>query len=892
MTYQTNALKGLTSGTAIFAWFLACVPLGAQETTGHIAGRVLDATSRQPLASVNVYLSGTIWGDASDSTGAFHIGPLSPGRYQLQVERIGYQVHSEALIVPASETLTVEILLHPEALKGEATTVEGVRHADEPWRLATPSSYLLKPRQLQIMPGAFEDVMKALQSLPGVVAVSDYTNQLLVRGGGPDQNLILLDGVELYSPYKANGMSSTLNPDMLGEVTLFTGGYPAIYGDRLSSVLSAGIKEGGTGGFAGRIGLNLVNSSLTLEGKTPFISGGWIVGMRRTHFDLFAESFAQGVGVFNEVAFPDFEDVQAKVILRPLAGHVLQFTAMLNLDKTNFNFQDEAGQQDTANAAPDSSAVASAGEDTADNELLAASWSFSAGSRLRGAFYGNWYRNRGDSGFSGSLEAQEPVGGGMFAPPPVFGRGDVMECSYTRGYRFVRRTVGTRWLLTLDKHLLEAGAGMDQLSNSLNFSMEVNDFGRAMLEALSSAPNWLGTVADTLDQVQNYSRSHIYLQEIWEPAAALTVQPSVRYDYYEIVDQGFISPRLNLSYKLGANGTTLNASWGRYVQSPGQEKVLDLGRGSGLSPYGSLDGVKVEQATHYVVGINRSFANGWNLRLEGYAKQFEQLLVQRLAYQDRLHAVYRGGGDGLTDPDAYTVRFDSTLVTLAEAVNDASGQSLGLELLVEKRTLTPQDRLSGWVAYTYAKTTRERVFNGVARITPFDYDRPHALNIVFNYRFGKNNNWRLGMLWRYGTGFPYTPALRLEPLVAALPDTSNSGQLVNIIMVDPDSGIPRFVPDYGDESNINSSRYPDYHRLDIRFSHTRQWSRRSWEVYLDVINVYNRKNVLYYQSLIEIMYYDDDALPLALRRKPEPILYQRPVFMFPLMPTFGMSFTF
>ncbi|MCH7574474.1 MAG: carboxypeptidase-like regulatory domain-containing protein [Candidatus Marinimicrobia bacterium] len=868
------------------------MPLGAQERTGHIEGRVLDATSRQPLASVNVYLSDTFWGDASDSTGAFHIGPLLPGRYQLKVERIGYQVYSEALIVPAGEILTMEILLYLEALEGEASTVEGVRRIDQPWRSATPSSYLLKPRQLQILPGAFEDIMRALQSLPGVIAVSDYTNQLLVRGGGPDQNLILLDGVELYSPYKANGMSSTLNPDMLGEVALFTGGYPAIYGDRLSSVLSASIKEGGIGGFGGSIGLNLVNSNLTLEGKTPFINGGWIIGVRRTHFDLFAESFAEGIGIINDVAFPDFEDVQAKVVLRPLAGHVLQFTAMLNLDKTEFIYQDEIGQQDSSSTSPDSSTVSPEGEDTANNELFAASWSFAAGSRLNGTFYGNWYRNRGDSGFSGRLEAQDPVSGGMFAPPPVFGGGDVMEFSYTRGYQFVRQTVGTRWRVTLEKHLLEAGAGMEQLSNRLNFSMEVNDFGRAILEALSDAPNWLGAVADTIDQVQIYNRSHIYLHEIWTPSEALTLQPSVRYDYYGIVKQGFISPRLNLSYKLGEIGTMLNASWGRYVQSPGQEKVLDLGRGSGLSPYGSLDGVKVEQATHYVLGISRSSTRGWNLRLEGYAKQFEQLLVQRLAYQDRLHAVYRGGGDGPTDPDAYSVRADSALVTLAQAVNDASGQSLGLELLVERRTLAPDDHLSGWIAYTFAKTTRERTFNGIARSTSFDYDRPHALDVVFNYRFGKNNNWRLGILWRYGTGFPYTPALRAEPLVATVPVPDNPDQLINIIMVDPDSGIPRFVPDYGDDSNINSRRFPDYHRLDIRLSHTRQWNDRSWEVYLDVINVYNRKNVLYYQSVIEIMTYDDDNLPLALRRRPAPVLYRQPVYMFPLIPTFGMSLTF
>ena len=110
--------------------------------------------------------------------------------------------------------------------------------------------------------------MRSILSLPGVQATSDFSNQFIVRGGGPDQNLILLDDEEIYNPYRNSGMPSLINPSVIKDVNLFAGGYPALFGDRLSSVLTVHSRDGSTQDWLkGSLGANLTSANLLLEGK-------------------------------------------------------------------------------------------------------------------------------------------------------------------------------------------------------------------------------------------------------------------------------------------------------------------------------------------------------------------------------------------------------------------------------------------------------------------------------------------------------------------------------------------------------------------------------------------------------------------------------------------------
>lgn len=138
---------------------------------------------------------------------------------------------------------------------------------------------------------------------------------------------------------------------------------------------------------------------------------------------------------------------------------------------------------------------------------------------------------------------------------------------------------------------------------------------------------------------------------------------------------------------------------------------------------------------------------------------------------------------------------------------------------------------------------------------PFAFDRPHSLNAVLSLR--PSREWELGLTWRFASGQPYTPALQTRPIVATV-----NGRLQ---VLREQNGNAIFLPDFGEPSALNSKRMPDYHRLDVRLTYMRKWGEVNWQLYLDVMNLYNRQNVLgFTQSArgTEVVVTEQLALPL------------------------------
>ena len=144
---------------------------------------------------------------------------------------------------------------------------------------------------MRTVAGAGENVFKVLQTLPGVNAANDFDGRLSVRGGGPDQNLTIMDGVEIHDPYRLFGLTSAFNPETVANFELTAGGFSAKYGDRLSSILLIENRAGTRAkAFAGSASLGFTDANVVLEGKLPgAIDGSWIVTGRRTYYDLVAE---------------------------------------------------------------------------------------------------------------------------------------------------------------------------------------------------------------------------------------------------------------------------------------------------------------------------------------------------------------------------------------------------------------------------------------------------------------------------------------------------------------------------------------------------------------------------------------------------------------------------
>ena len=283
---------------------------------------------------------------------------------------------------------------------------------------------------------------------------------------------------------------------------------------------------------------------------------------------------------------------------------------------------------------------------------------------------------------------------------------------------------------------------------------------------------------------------------------------------------------------------------------------------------------EAEKAVHYVLGIERWLTNEWKIRVEGYYKDFSDLIVQKQVAGSKYVTEQIPGKDpkyisGWTNP--VIVPGDS-LVQIP--VNAAFGDAYGLELFLEKKNIFGDNRFSGWVSYTLAFTNRTEYYKDI----PFRFDQRHTVNLVFNYKI---NSWLdVGLRWQYGSGFPYTEPQGIKPRIILADQDLDGKPETPVIATRKNDGLPQnqqeviYDVDFGD-NRLNAHK-PPYHRLDIRFTAFADYWDLDWAFYLDVINVYNKKNVLSYDN------YVSEDLTLG----------KEATNMFPIIPTLGFSVKF
>lgn len=248
-----------------------------------LSGYVVDASTRETLISATVSIKGTKRGAYTNKSGFFSIKSIPAGKQTVRATFIGYEAKEIELTFGESEAKTITFELTPADLQTEAVTVEDDREVEK--RQITISKVNIPMEQLsQLRIGGESDIFRSLQYLPGVLTSSQISSGLYVRGGSPDQNLVLIDGSTVYNPSHLFGFISAFNTDAIKDVELIKGGFPAEYGGRLSSVLTLTQKDGNQNEFEGVASLGAISSRLLLEG--PVGNGSWFISGRRTYLDL------------------------------------------------------------------------------------------------------------------------------------------------------------------------------------------------------------------------------------------------------------------------------------------------------------------------------------------------------------------------------------------------------------------------------------------------------------------------------------------------------------------------------------------------------------------------------------------------------------------------------
>ena len=838
LTFHLRIL--LVALLAAVAWATAAPQ--TSTPSGSIAGSA-KLRGDGPAMGATVMLSGTRIGTTVGEDGSFVLADVPQGTYLVEVRLVGYEPEEiPSVTVEGGKISSIAVTMRPVDIEMSPVVVTGTRRqeADD----VRPSVTRMSPRESKILPGAAEDVLRSLQAVPGVTSVSDFSSELVVRGSGPDQNLMLIDGYEVLNPYRLYGFVSMFNPETVSDISLQTGGFGAQYGDRLSAVLDVRNREGRYDVLAsGKLNLSLTNLNLIVEGGLPLAGSSYLVSLRRTYYDLIMGPILKSAKLVDgDVALPNFRDMQVRITLPTAENSRFVITGITSRDGVDLVSGAERPTPDSVNVF-----------DKSYNTLVGATWNYNPSKNLILQTLVSWYRNNGSGSFEGMLVDPSQNTGDLEREDTSGLRFFSLAVDYE--YVFQKVSVGQRVLWNLSSHAIESGFGVDLLRTDFTQLLEVDQLFASYLQSRGQV------IPSSTTQVLRYHRYNVYVQDRITFGDRLFVQPGVRLDVYPVLGrQVYVAPRLNISYRLDEL-STLRAAYGAFYQSPGMEKLNFRSRIQyTLESFASLE---AERADHYILGYDRMVSPEWQFKTEVYYKDLHNLIVPQKLQGTRWYAEPNGGPP--LSPLSWGTPSRITVDSLTSfPVNGAQGSAYGVEVMLQKMRSLPGDRFTGWVSYALSAATRER--DGVR--TPFLFDQRHAVNVVGNYKFAES--WDLGLRFTLRSGRPFALATGVQPRVFV---QQQNGVERAVLQLDA-KGNAILDPVY--ELDSYSGRFTTYHSFDVRLTTYPSWFGLDWAVYLDVQNVYNRSNQQ------QISFYVG----------PNGELQQRVINGIPIFPSLGMSLVF
>jgi hypothetical protein len=250
--------------------FLSQLTLFAQK--GSVRGFVYDKENGEAIMFCNVIIEGKSIGASTDVNGFFNITNVPVGKHTLFVTYVGYDTLRQEIVLKDKQILNQKLEISPSSVQIETVTVSADRQ--EMKTEVKVSVTKITPKDIKIIPaiGGEPDLAQYLQVLPGVVFTGDQGGQLYIRGGSPIQNKVLLDGMIVYNPFHSIGLFSVFDTDLMRNANIYTGGFGAQYGGRISSIMDITTKDGNKNRLAGKVSTNTFGSKLMLEG--PFFKKG------------------------------------------------------------------------------------------------------------------------------------------------------------------------------------------------------------------------------------------------------------------------------------------------------------------------------------------------------------------------------------------------------------------------------------------------------------------------------------------------------------------------------------------------------------------------------------------------------------------------------------------
>ncbi len=668
---------------------LFSISISAQSYT--VSGFLEDASSGERLIGANVYDSATFNGTSANLYGFYSL-TLPPGEVTIIASYVGFQKGVLKLNLQSDTSINFKLKSSLELSEFEVTA-EKVEKIQERSQM---SSIDLPMKAIEKIPPLLgeRDVLKAIQLLPGVQSGSEGSSGLYVRGGGPDQNLILLDGVPVYNASHLFGFFSVFNSDAINSVELIKGGFPAHYGGRLSSVIDIRMKEGHATEFHGSGSIGLVSSKLTLEGPIVKDKVSFVVSGRRTYIDFLArplirQSFrSQGD---DGVAGYYFYDLNGKVNWKISDKDRLYLSTYTGDDRFYFQLnQNSPGITDETEA-----------------ELQ---W----GNITTALRYNRVISKKLFMNVTGTYSRYDFLVGQSFlsvSNPPNPDFDEDLSSEYQSGIYDWAGRVDFDYIPS-PNHYIKFGVS----ETYHTFIPGVNVFDAS----LGGNEN----IDTTFGAKPVYAHEfYAYIEDDIKIGSRLKMNLGLHYSGFipSGVEYFSLQPRVSGRFLLTDN-LALKASYAEMQQFIHLLTNATIGLPTDLW-VPSTEKVKPQNSKQVALGLAQTFRDEYEISIEGYYKDMRNLIE------------YSEGASFFTSQGDWE-----------DQIEVGRGWSYGAELFIQKKV----GKMTGWLGYTLSWTQRQFDELNFGNTFPYRYDRRHDISIVWAYDV--SDRFDIAATWVYGTG--------------------------------------------------------------------------------------------------------------------------------------------
>ncbi|MBK9732889.1 MAG: TonB-dependent receptor [Chitinophagaceae bacterium] len=327
--------------TVLFFLLLSCFTTQLLAQNATVRGLVYEKSTGEPVIYTNVILKGTGLGAQTNEDGLYNIANVKPGSYMIFCTQLGFDTVEIPITVKPNEILNQQLFLSKSAIELENVNISAAREEKKTETAVSMTKITTKDITRIPSVGGEADLAQYLQVLPGVVFTGDQGGELYIRGGSPIQNKVLLDGMTIYNPFHSIGLFSVFETDIIRNVKVFTGGFSAEYGDRLSAVLDVTTRDGNKKQFAGKVAVNPFLTKVVLEGPIKKLndagsSVSYMFTGKSSYLDKSSQLFYSYI---DTGGLPySFTDLYGKISLNSASGSKLSFFGFNFNDHVNYQF--------------------------------------------------------------------------------------------------------------------------------------------------------------------------------------------------------------------------------------------------------------------------------------------------------------------------------------------------------------------------------------------------------------------------------------------------------------------------------------------------------------------------------------------------------------------------